>query len=149
MCALATGFVLIDDEPDDIFFLRRRLFQAGIRDPVATFESGADAVCFLDAAADKSTVPTWVFIDVTMPATPGLQLLREMRAVPKFSSVRIAMLSNVVRPHEVEDATANGADAFLQKFPTPNLLRDMIANPTGRFGLHGGTFIGDVTTTLV
>jgi CheY-like chemotaxis protein len=135
----------MDDEPGDIFFLRRRLFQAGLRDAAAAFESAVDAMVYLRAISHADRTPAWVFIDVTMPEMPGLHLLRQLRGMPSFGAVRIAMFSNSVRPNEVDEAAAIGADAYLLKFPTPALLAEMIADPSLRVGLPGGKRIGSAT----
>jgi CheY-like chemotaxis protein len=110
--------VLVVDDDDDQRFLLRRLFaRAGITD-VSEAADGAAGI-----AAARAVAPDLVVLDLTMPVLSGLEALPVLREV---ASCPIVVLSNLPAVQAEHDARAGGAVGYLEKRRSTDALVDDI-----------------------
>lgn len=64
-----------------------------------------------------------VVTDLHMPAFDGFDLIRQLRAEPRFARLPILMISGDSDPKLPERAIAQGADAFFPKPYSPSAVR--------------------------
>jgi DNA-binding response OmpR family regulator len=99
--------LLVDDEAP-LRELMKVTLGSGYR--YAEAESAAEA---LELA--RRDVPAVMLLDVMLPGTSGLDLLRQMRSEPRLSSVRVVIVSAWQSVDDRDTALDLGADAFLAK----------------------------------
>lgn len=112
--------VCIDDDPDDLFFITRRINRAGVHNAVMTFNDGDDAVRHFKRLCENKLfdAPACViFCDIKMPRLDGFEVLRWFRSQPKLSALHFVMLSGSNEPVDRERAHALGANDYVVKFP--------------------------------
>jgi DNA-binding response OmpR family regulator len=63
----------------------------------------------------RERTPKMCVLDIVMGATSGLDVLRELRAVPETSRVPVLLLSASVQEADVQRGLELGADGYLQK----------------------------------
>jgi CheY-like chemotaxis protein len=63
-----------------------------------------------------------VITDRSMPNLDGLQLLRRIRATPEYASLPVIMLTGSMQDDEGQEATQEGANAFLTKLLSAGTL---------------------------
>ncbi len=68
-----------------------------------------------------------LLLDWNMPEMSGYDLVRRVRATPRFQDVRILMLTCENSPEHVGLALAAGADEYLMKPFTREMLREKLA----------------------
>lgn len=123
--------LVIDDDPDDIFFIRRLLDQAGVENPIITFIDSADALAFLRALGESADAPRLkpcvMFLDIKMPKVHGFVLLKWIRRQPEFDDMHVIMLSGSDEPSDHLRAEKLGADRYLVKFPPAEKLAEVVA----------------------
>jgi len=125
MSALSTpslpSVVLIDDEPEEIFFAVHALKKGGVKHPVTTFEDPEKAIDhFKRACASTARIPVAaVFCDVKMPELTGFEVVRILRAMPQMKGVPIWMISGSDAPSDLEAAKNSGADGYIVKPANP------------------------------
>src|SRR5689334_243850 len=99
---LLSPVLVVDDNPDDIFFLRRLLDRAEVTNPIITFTDSADALAFLralDEGPDAAVLrPGVLFLDLKMPKIHGFVLLKWLRRQSGFDPMKIAVLSGSDEP---------------------------------------------------
>lgn len=120
----------VDDTPDDLFFLKRLLVRAGVKNLLVTLEDGAQAQCFLsalDADPKHPLRPCVVFTDLKMPSLDGLELTRWIRTQPAFANLKVVMLSNSCHERDVKAAREARVDHYFEKFPVPEILAKIVA----------------------
>lgn len=126
---LLSAIVAIDDNPDDLEFVRRLLIRAGLRNPIKGFHCGRtalDHLCAVAASADNLQLPCGVILDGNMPALDGFEVLRTLRSWPSYAQVKIIMVSGSNRTEDRTRAMYDGADAYFVKFPTPGEIAGVL-----------------------
>jgi CheY-like chemotaxis protein len=106
--------LLVEDDEDDVFFLRRALEKLGFEGKIEHF---------LDIEAAKSFVthtngpmPSLVIADSAMSCRgSGVDLLEWIRKHDKTKTVPFVILSGDIQPHMVSRAEVAGANLILTK----------------------------------
>lgn len=124
--------IVIDDEPDDLFFVRRLIDKGGVPNPVVTFLDSEDVMTFLGAILVilrkvPEFSPCVLFTDLKMPKIDGFELLKWVRQQREFDQLTVVMMSSSDDPKDVELAKEYGADRYLLKYPGPDALAELIA----------------------
>jgi CheY-like chemotaxis protein len=124
--------MVVDDSDDDVMLLTRHLKAAGIRNPVLHFRNGGDAFMFLKqfctAGATRTQRPAVMFLDVNMHGLSGFDVLVWARQQPALERLKILMLSGANELWDAQIAAKLGADHYLEKFPDPAELRDLLTD---------------------
>lgn len=118
--------VAVDDEADDVFFLRRLLDKAGVPHRFQPFGNGEAAVIGLTTLLeqkDASALPLVCFLDIKMIAMSGCDLLRWIRTQRGFDAVPVFMISSSDDPRDVDQARELGAQGYLKKYPSAAAMR--------------------------
>ena len=119
--------VVVDDNPDDLFFFKRHLAKAGIVHPLRVAGDGEEAIALLGALAPSTPSPArplLVFLDLKLPRVSGFSVLEWIRQQPQLDRVPVAVLSSSAEPRDVSRAYRIGAQTYLVK-PPP--LADLVA----------------------
>jgi len=124
--------IIIDDEPDDLFLLRRLLEKGGVKNPVITFLDSEDVRTFFVATTViqkklPEFTPCVLFTDLKMPKIDGFELLDWLRKQKDFDDLKIIVMSNSDVPADVDRAQKLGANHYLLKYPDPSQLTELIA----------------------
>lgn len=125
--ASSSPILVVDDEPEDTYFLRRALKGAGLTNPVIGCSDGEEAVHFLESAKFGGQQPCLVFLDLRMPRMDGFEFLAWIRSHAEFEDLKVVVLSSSERPEDRERALSLGAHAYMVKFPTPASLLSEIS----------------------
>ena len=119
-------FLLVEDNEDDAFFMRRAFQDAGLHNPLHIVTNGEEAIDYMAGAApfadrDKHPWPDMIFLDLKMPGRDGFDVLAWLRQEKKFE-VPVAVLTS--SPEEIDRTRARqlGADCYLLKPPTTAML---------------------------
>lgn len=113
--------MVAEDSADDLFFLKRRLKQAGIENPILSFDNGQKAVEFLEQTRRASTDgksaprPCLIFLDIKMPLMSGLEVLAWARKQPDLAKIPIVMLSGSTAESDMAKARELGATQYVIK----------------------------------
>jgi CheY-like chemotaxis protein len=73
--------------------------------------------------ADTGREIAAIITDLHLPQTDGLDLIRQLRADPRFARLPILLISGDSDPRLHERALANGASAFFPKPYSPSAVR--------------------------
>jgi CheY-like chemotaxis protein len=123
--------LLVDDEPDDLFILRRLIAKAGIRNKVVAMEDPLTAIDYLDLEAKNGRplfIPCVVVLDLNMPGKNGFELTHWIRSHPKLHDTRVIMITDSDNPVDEERANQAGVTHFMQKFPTVHGIGSVLAD---------------------
>jgi two-component system chemotaxis response regulator CheY len=111
---------------DDDAITRMAVVRCFSHDPgveVVTCAGGEQALQQLAACAK----PDWLLVDWNMPGMTGHELVCAVRANPSFEGIRIMMLTLESSMSHVQKALAAGADEYLMKPFTKEMLLEKLA----------------------
>ena len=124
--------MVVDDNDDDVMLLSRDLKAAGIKNSVLHFRNGGDAFMYLKqfcaSTPARTPLPAVMFLDVNMQGLSGFDVLVWARQQPALERMKIYMLSGANELWDAQIAAKLGADHYLEKFPDPTELRDLLSN---------------------
>jgi CheY-like chemotaxis protein len=116
--------LIVDDEPDNIELLGRRLTRRGF--DVLSATSAEEGIA--KAAAGR---PAVILMDIKMPRVDGLEATRRLKADPATRAIPVIALTAHAMAEDRATALAAGADEYESKpVDLPQLL-DKIARLTG------------------
>src|SRR5687768_817850 len=98
MSAESDTILLVEDNEDDVFALRRAIKKAGVTNPLRVATDGQQAVDYLAATADaaklaSNPLPFLVLLDLKLPYRDGFEVLEWIRRQPYLSQVIVVMLT--------------------------------------------------------
>lgn len=117
--------LLVDDAADIRMLVRIGLRRDGRFDVVGEASNGAEAI---ERAEEHQ--PDVVLLDVAMPVMDGLEALPRIRDVAP--GARVVILSGFTSESMREGATAQGADAYLEKGTPLPRISELLAEVVGR-----------------
>lgn len=100
--------LLVDDEPDNVELLRRRLSKRGFECLAA--HNAADAIAL--AQAER---PELILMDIKMPLVDGYEAMRQLRAIETTKGIPIIALTAHAMPEDRVRAIEAGANEYESK----------------------------------
>jgi CheY-like chemotaxis protein len=123
--------LLVEDSPDDVFFMKRALNRAGANVSVQVAEDGEAALQYLNgdgAFANRLEfpLPRLILLDLRMPRLPGFEVLKWVRSREEFDCTPVIVFSSSREDSDMKKAYSLGANAFLVKSGDSSQLLDMV-----------------------
>jgi CheY-like chemotaxis protein len=120
MSTLLRTLLLVEDSPDDVFFMKRALQSAGITLPLHVAATGEEAIAYLsgrDQFADRTAfpLPLLVLLDLKLPVRDGHDVLSWIRQQPALRGLVVIMMTTSKERYDVQKAYSLGANAYLVK----------------------------------
>jgi CheY-like chemotaxis protein len=122
--------LLVDDDSDDLFILRRLLNKAGVQNKTVAFEDPRAAVAHLEAEiarGDKIYYPCLAITDLHMPQMNGFAFTEWVRSQPALADTTVIMVSSSEDPKDKARAIQAGARHFFLKYPPASALERAVA----------------------
>lgn len=124
--------LLVEDNPDDVFFMQRACKTAGLENPVHVAEDGIKAIEYLSGVGkfedrDAFPLPCVVLLDLKLPGKSGLEVLAWMRGREEFTTRVVIVLTTSREPRDIQEAYRLGANAYLVKPTSPSQLAELVA----------------------
>jgi CheY-like chemotaxis protein len=123
--------LLVEDNDDDVFFMKRALTAAEVAHPVQVAFDGEEAIEYLSGAGkyqdrNQFPLPTLVLLDLKMPRRGGLEVLEWIRAQPTLRTLIVVILTTSRENSDIERAYQLGANSFLLKPSNTKILTEMM-----------------------
>jgi CheY-like chemotaxis protein len=122
--------MLVEDNEDDVFLMRRALKGAKVANRLYVAEDGQEAVDYLGGAGkyrdrEQYPLPAVVFLDLKLPLVSGHDVLAWIRRHPELDSVVVIVLTSSNEPSDLNRCYSLGANSYLVKPPTPEQLEEL------------------------
>jgi CheY-like chemotaxis protein len=123
---LMKQIILADDDADDREFFEDALNDLDTDTTLTTAKDGVDLMTTLATMIVKPPPPHVIFLDLNMPYKNGFECLKEIRETPKFKDIPVVVLSTSVQEKNVETTYALGANCYVCKPTSHELLKKTI-----------------------
>ena len=112
--------LLVEDNEDDVFFMKRALKNAEISNPLQVVADGQEAIDYLNGTGNFSNrseypFPCLVLLDLKLPIKNGHEVLQWIRGQPSCKNLVVIVLTTSREANDVQRAYGFGANAFLVK----------------------------------
>jgi CheY-like chemotaxis protein len=122
--------LLVEDNHDDAFFMRRAFEAVGVGNQVSIMADGEAAIEFFNGpdTGDEMKRPCMVLLDVKLPLKNGLEVLEVIRSRDDLRTIPVIMLSSSNEPSDVSRALHLGANAYVVKPAAYGDLTKLVAS---------------------
>lgn len=112
--------LIVEDQEDDIFLIRKAFKKAGVINPIHIARDGQEAIEYLNgegkyAHRDEYPLPELILMDLKMPRVDGYQVLQWLRQQPGIAEIPVIVLTSTEQIREINYAYTLGANSFLVK----------------------------------
>ncbi len=112
--------LIVDDDPDDLFLIRKAIRENEIPNPVVCVRDGEEALEYLRredrfAEVPPGPLPSLILLDLNMPRMNGHETLRVLKGDRALKSIPAVVLSTSASPEDVSKAYELGANAYISK----------------------------------
>jgi DNA-binding response OmpR family regulator len=116
---MARTILVVDDEQDIVFLIKRRLIKNGYH--VLAANDGVNAF-----ALAKKEQPDLIILDIMMPEPNGLEVCRRLKQDPLCRGIRIILLTAKDQPKDKDLGLHVGADLYVTKpFEPDELIKNV------------------------
>lgn len=128
--------LVVEDEEDDVFFIKDALNRAGVAGPVQAVTDGQQAVDYFKgtgrfANRELFPFPSFVLLDLKLPYLGGFGVLKWIRQEAQLC-LPVVILTSSESDADIEQAWRLGANAYLVK-PSETTKRLEIARAIKEF----------------
>ena len=108
--------ILVDNDPDELFFMKRGFESSGLYEIVGQFSSGDDLMAFLH---EGKRLPDLVITDLNMPGKSGIEIAREITLNSNLTFIKVIVLSLAFGNHDFGlKQSGRGGSPFLFQKPS-------------------------------
>ncbi|MET0263946.1 MAG: response regulator [Rariglobus sp.] len=130
MMTTESRVLYVEDEEDDVFFMRNAFKKLGVHDRFHSVEDGGRAISYLageEPYADRTRhpLPTFVLLDLNLPIRSGFEVLEWLRGQPQFQQLPVVIFSSSGRLEDRQRAEKLGATEYLLKPTSGSQFLDM------------------------
>lgn len=134
---------LVEDNEDDLFFMKRALKSADITNPLQVLSNGEMALDYLKGAggyADRllHPLPFLLLLDLKLPDMSGFEVLRWIKSKEGLPLLATIVLTTSGESRDIERAYELGANSFLVKPSGSEQLLDLVIALKQYWFIHNG-----------
>ena len=118
-------FFVIDDDVDDRELFKEALLEIDRNIRCITAQNGEEALHMLRMEVFEID-PDYIFLDLNMPRINGQQCLREIKSMPRYSSIPVIIYSTSSAKKDIEESSRLGAAKFITKPSSFDELRNQL-----------------------
>ena len=109
------NFLVAEDNPGDVFLIRRALDSQGFDYDLLVARDGEEAIRFIGEAAAGTRPVDLLLLDLNLPRRDGTEVLTRLREQESLRGVPVILLTSSDSPQDRERCMRLGADRYFQK----------------------------------
>ena len=130
MATTHRALLLVEDNEDDVFLMRRALKGAHVVNSLYVVDDGQQAVDYLSgtgkfADREQYPLPAVVFLDLKLPYISGHDVLAWIRRQKELDGLVVIVLTSSNEASDLSRCYALGANSYVVKPPTPEQLGEL------------------------
>ena len=133
--------LLVEDDLNDIFLVKRAFKMARIQNPLQVVTDGEEAIHYLQGQgryADRAAypLPRLIVMDIKMPGRTGFEVLEWVKQDRLLRRIPIIIVSASDNPADINRAYDSGANAYMVKPVDFHKVEDLFHSITHYWGLE-------------
>lgn len=133
--------LLVEDDINDIFLVKRAFKMAQLANPLQVVTDGEEATRYLsgqDKYADRDTypLPKLIVMDIKMPRMTGFEVLEWIKHDGRLRRIPVVIVSSSDRPQDIDRAYELGANAYMVKPVNYRAVERLFESITHYWGLE-------------
>lgn len=134
--------LLVEDDLNDIFLVKRAFKMADIPNPLQVVTDGQEAISYLSgdgkyADREAHPVPSLIVMDIKMPRKSGFEVLEWVkRSERPLRRIPIVIVSSSDNPADINHAYELGANAYMVKPMNFRAVEHLFESITHYWGLE-------------
>ncbi len=110
--------LIVDDSPEDVVLTSSALAENNLANEIIIAEDGLEALDYLHKRgkfANVNGLPAVILLDIKMPKMDGIEVLKYIRADPKFMLIPVIMLTSSNEERDLVESYKLGANSYVVK----------------------------------
>ncbi len=107
--------LLVEDNPMDIDLTKRAFGKLNIPVPIQIARDGETALAYISKWDEGEWIPWIILLDLKLPRVDGLEVLRVMKAHPRYRKIPVIVLSSSSDSGDIANAYQLGANSYIIK----------------------------------
>ena len=134
--------LLVEDDLNDIFIVKRAFKKARLQNPLQVVTDGQEAIHYLRGLgkyADREThpLPTLIVMDIKMPRKTGFEVLEWVKGQGRpLRRIPVVIVSSSDNPSDINQAYELGANAYMVKPMDYRAVEHLFQSITHYWGLE-------------
>ena len=107
--------LLVEDNPVDVDLTIRAFKKRNLINPIQVARDGEEALEFIKNWEAGELLPIVILLDLKLPKIDGIEVLRQIKAHPKYKTVPVVILTTSTEDTDVKAAYELGANSYIVK----------------------------------
>ena len=125
--------LIAEDDPNDVFLLRRAFQQAEVSSRIIDVPNGLEAIRYLSADNCECSIPDLLLLDLKMPLLNGFDVLLWLQNKPQLSEMPAVVLSSSFFDLDMKRARELGARDYQVKPHSSSELLNLVREISSRW----------------
>jgi len=133
--------LLVEDDLNDIFLVKRAFKMAQLEKPLQVVTDGEEATHYLNghgkyADREMYPLPKLIVMDIKMPRMTGFEVLEWIKTDGALRRIPVVIVSSSNRPQDIDRAYELGANAYMVKPMNYQAVERLFGSITHYWGLE-------------
>src|SRR5262245_56254386 len=102
--------LIVEDRAIDLDLTKRAFARRRILNPIEEARDGEEALAYINRWDSGEPTPVFVLLDLRLPKVGGLEVLRQLKANQRYSSIPVIILTTSSEDKDVEEAYKLGCN---------------------------------------
>lgn len=120
--------LLVEDRSVDIDLTKRAFAKRKLLNPIDVARDGEEVIALFERWEAGEPIPICILLDLKMPKVNGLEVLRQLKNHPKFSTIPVIVLTTSTEDRDVEEAYKLGCNSYIVKPVEFDKFMDVASN---------------------
>ncbi len=107
--------LLVEDNPVDIDLTLRAFAKNNLKNKIEVARDGEEAIAWIEKWDNGEPVPIVILLDLNLPRYNGLEVLKELKSHPIYSTIPVIILTTSSESKDISAAYKLGANSYIVK----------------------------------
>ena len=107
--------LLVEDNPMDLDLTLRAFSKKKLSNHVIVARDGEEALAHIPRWEAGEVLPAVILLDINLPKISGLEVLRQLKAHPRFRRIPVVVLTSSREDKDLKTAYDLGVNSYIEK----------------------------------